>query len=235
MRTGQSSEICAQLQRLLKVGSFAGLDDDQLLARFQATGDALAFEALIVRHGRMVFGVCRRVLSDCSDAEDAFQATFLILVKRRPRSATSCELLGAWLYGVAYRVAVRARRTAARRRVREQPEPGPEDAVASTLCDTDRDEALGVLDDELNRLPEKYRSPLVLCYLEGLTHDEAARRLRWPVGTVRSRMASGRNRLRDRLALPGRRAFGRRVRCRSPPPPVQRRCRGCSWNRRYER
>jgi len=183
-----------QIGRLFGAGTLAGLSERQLLGRFLADRDELAFAALVERYGPMVAGICRRWLADPADVDDAFQATFLVLV-RRARSIRDPDLLGNWLYGVAVRVARRARSEVAGRRLREGPwqEPAAGEGAAG-----DRN-LRSSLDEEIGRLPEKYRRPLVLCYLEGLTHEEAADRLGCPVGTVRSRMARARDRLRDRL------------------------------------
>jgi RNA polymerase sigma factor (sigma-70 family) len=145
----------------------------------------------------MVLGVCRRLLRHEQDAEDAFQATFLILA-RKARSVSRPELLGPWLYRVAYRTALEARARAERRRegpVTDVPAPEPPERLEP--------EVRAALDEELNRLPEKYRAPLVLCYLEGKTIQDAARALGCPKGTVFSRMARGRDRLRQRLEQRG--------------------------------
>jgi RNA polymerase sigma factor (sigma-70 family) len=170
--------------------------DRQLLERFLSRKDEAAFAALVRRYGPLVLSVCRRVLDRIQDAEDAFQATFLVLV-RKGWSIGNPELLGNWLYGVAYRVARKARVRAARRREQErQAEPmvvsDPSDAVSW-------DEMRTALDEELHRLPEKYRQPLVLCYLQGLTNEEAARRLGWPAGSMSYRLGRAREMLRDRL------------------------------------
>ena len=170
--------------------------DGQLLERFAANQDPGAFALLIERHGPMVLGVCRRVLNHEQEAEDAFQATFLVLV-RRAGSLERPELLGNWLYGVAYRTAHKARARLARRRHHErrvQPMPPvePDDPLVWQ-------ELRGVLDTELRELPSKYRVPLVLCYLEGMTNEEAAHRLGWPTGSMSYRLARGRQLLRDRL------------------------------------
>jgi RNA polymerase sigma factor (sigma-70 family) len=129
-----------------------------------------AFQALVERHGPMVLRVCRRVLDDPNDADDVFQATFLVLL-RQARSVRNRVSLASWLHGVAMRVAARAKVDAARRRRIEargiRPSVGPE-------IDTDRQDIESLVHDELNRLPEKYRAPIVLCYLEGLTHEGAA-------------------------------------------------------------
>ncbi len=183
-----------QIGRLFGAGTLAGLSERQLLGRFLADRDELAFAALVERFGPMVAGICRRWLADPADVDDAFQATFLVLV-RRARSIRDPDLLGNWLYGVAVRVARRARTEVAGRRLREGPwqEPAAGEGAAGER------NLRSSLDEEIGRLPEKYRRPLVLCYLEGLTHEEAADRLGCPVGTVRSRMARARDRLRDRL------------------------------------
>ena len=185
-------------------GSLAGLGESDLLGRFTRHGDGAAFAAIVARHGPMVRGVCRRALGDSAEVDDAFQATFLVLV-RRAGSIREGAPLGPWLYGVARRVAIRARGRRDRRFVVESGRADPAVAEGTPRgADSSVDpEDLVALDDELARLPDSLRSPLVLCYLEGLTHDEAADRLRWPVGTVRSRMARARGVLRGRLARRG--------------------------------
>jgi RNA polymerase sigma factor (sigma-70 family) len=171
--------------------------DRQLLDRFALERDGAAFEALVQRYGAMVLGVCQRLLDNAHDAEDAFQATFLVLV-RKAGSIARPELLGNWLYGVACRVAKKARSVAVRRRIHERQaavmpssEPSP---------DVSRGELRGLLDQELGQLPEKYRAPLVLCYLQGLTNEQAARRLGWPAGSISYRLSRARELLRARLA-----------------------------------
>jgi RNA polymerase sigma factor (sigma-70 family) len=198
-----SGVILGQLDRVFNQGTIAGLDDDKLLKRFVVERDEVAFAALVARHGRMVLGVCRRILHDEHDVEDAFQATFLVLVNRA-KAIRDGGLLGHWIYGVAHRVAVRARANAARRYVREQTLTADQaEVVESPSCEGQRRQLLAVVDEELARLPELLRAPMVLCYLEGLTHDEAACRLRWPVGTVRSRLARARDKVRHRLSRRG--------------------------------
>jgi RNA polymerase sigma factor (sigma-70 family) len=195
--------VLVPLERLFNGGTVAALSEGQLLERFVARRDEAAFAALVARHGPMVLGVCRRVLRDRSDVEDAFQATFLVFV-RRAGAIRDGGRVGHWLYGVAHRVAVRARANAARRFTLEKAGgTGAEAGIVTASDDGDRDELRAVLDDELSRLPETLRAPLVLCYLDGLTHDEAAQRLGWPVGTVRSRMARARDKLRQRLTRRG--------------------------------
>jgi RNA polymerase sigma-70 factor (ECF subfamily) len=174
--------------------------DGELLDRFVTHKDEAAFEALVRRHGRMVLGVCQRVLNDVHDAEDASQATFLVLI-RSARSIAKRDSVGSWLYGVAYRAALKARAAAFRRRSKEK-QGG---IMVETEPNTDliwRD-LRPVLDEELSRLPEKYREPLVLCYLEGKTNEEAAQRLQWTKGTVSGRLARARDLLRQRLTRRG--------------------------------
>jgi RNA polymerase sigma factor (sigma-70 family) len=146
----------------------------------------------------MVLGVCRRVLSDATDAEDAFQATFLVLV-RKARSLARPEQISGWLHGVAFRVARKVRADRARRRQREVAIVGVAEPVAPELPE-DMTELRRVIDEELDTLPDKYRLPIVLCELEGRTLDEASRILDWPKGTVAGRLSRGRDLLRRRLS-----------------------------------
>jgi RNA polymerase sigma factor (sigma-70 family) len=180
--------------------SAARLPDQQLLERFVARHDESAFAALVRRHGPMVLGVCRRVLHQQQDAEDAFQATFLILA-RKAGSIRSRESVGSWLYRVAYHRAVDAKARDAKwrsdeRRGRDVPQGDP-------LADLTWRELRAVLDEELQCLPEQYQAPLVLCYLEGKTQDEAACQLGWSKGTFRRRLEQGRQRLHGRLLRRG--------------------------------
>jgi RNA polymerase sigma factor (sigma-70 family) len=174
-----------------------------LLERFARQQDEAAFAALVRRHGPMVLGVCRRVLDNAHDAEDAFQATFVVLV-RRAGSISRPHLLANWLYGVAYRTAKKARANALRRRAHERLAAAM--PRAEPLVDAAWEDLRTVLDQELHRLPDKYRAPLVLCYLEGKTNEEAARLLGWPPGSMSARLARGRELLRERLE--GRRRNG---------------------------
>jgi RNA polymerase sigma factor (sigma-70 family) len=192
--------LLRQIDRLFGEGTFSGLADSQLLERYLTTGDENAFEALVDRHGPMVLGLCRRVLRDPRDIEDAFQATFLVLVRTGP-AIRDRSLVSTWLYRVAYRVARHARTDTLRRRNCEIQLAGIE---ASQDADTAAMREIGpLLDQELNRLPEKYRAPLVLCYFHDRTHEQAAEALRCPVGTVRSRLARGRELLKKRLTRRG--------------------------------
>jgi RNA polymerase sigma factor (sigma-70 family) len=177
-----------------------GEPDDGLLGRFCARGDEEAFAALLGRHGSMVYGVCRRTLRQPEDAEDAFQATFLVLA-RRAGSIRKRGSLASWLFGVAHRIATQAKHREARRRRREKRAAPPRQAESAALP-ADQ-ELRAVLDQELSRLPEKYRAPMVLHYLEGRTKEEAARELGWPVGTVSGRLARARVLLRARLTRRG--------------------------------
>jgi RNA polymerase sigma factor (sigma-70 family) len=177
-----------------------GAGDGELLRRFVRAGDAEAFAAIVQRHGPMVYGVCTRMLDDAHEAEDCFQATFLILA-RRARAVGRPELVGGWLHGVAQRVATRARALLARRRARErQVVDVPARQAEPALIWTD---LRPVLDAEVARLPERLRLPFVLCYLDGHTNEEAAARLGCPKGTVLSRLATARERLRRRLTRRG--------------------------------
>jgi RNA polymerase sigma factor (sigma-70 family) len=178
----------------------AGETDRQLLQRFATRRDEAAFEALVHRHGALVWRVCRQVLGEAHAAEDAFQATFLVLV-RKAGSLGRPESLANWLYGVARRVALRARKTMARRYAHER--PGVETLAATAIDGAAGQDPQPLLQEELERLPAKYRSPMVLCYLEGRTNEEAARQLQWPVGTLKVRLLRGREMLRTRLVRRG--------------------------------
>jgi RNA polymerase sigma factor (sigma-70 family) len=200
MGSSDRAVLLNQLERLYRGGTYTALSDAQLLDRYLSQGDEGAFEVLVNQHGPMVYALCRRILHDPRDVEDAFQATFLVLVKKG-RSIRDRGSLSSWLYGVAYRVALRCKAQARRRSAFES--PAGELEVESPPASESFDEIGPILDQELNRLPEKYRAPIVLCYLRERTHDQAAAELRWPVGTVRSRLARGRDLLRDRLTRRG--------------------------------
>src|SRR4051812_19130691 len=188
------------LHVLFDSGVTGALTDGQLLDRYVARREAALFEAIVRRHGPMVWGVCRRVLRDHHDAEDAFQATFLVLA-RKASSVRAREKLGHWLYGVAYQTAMKARATRTRRRMREVQVPDFPDAEVGR--EEQPDDLLPQLDQELSRLPEKYRVPVVLCELEGKTHKQAAEQLGWPIGTVSGRLSRARSMLAERLTRRG--------------------------------
>jgi RNA polymerase sigma factor (sigma-70 family) len=193
-RTGKAMD---QLVLALRTREMDRLTDGQLLRQFLAQRDEAAFAALVRRHSPMVHGVCRRVLANDADAQDAFQATFLVLV-RKARALKSRAVLGDWLHGVARRTALKAKGAAARRRIKER-------AVARTQgqCQRNQNAWLPLLDEELSGLPEKYRLPIILCELEGKTRQEAARHLGWPEGTVAGRLARARLLLAKRLLARG--------------------------------
>jgi len=199
MGTSQLTRTLQHLRTVMLRRDGTDATDGALLDLFITHRDEAAFEALVQRHGPMVLGVCRRVLHNAHDAEDAFQATFLILV-RRAASIRPRNMVGNWLYGVAYRTALEARRAAARRRAKErQVMAMPRSEPAHDLWEDVRP----VLDQELARLPEHYRAVLVLCDVEGKTRKEAARQFGWAEGTVASRLARGRVLLAKRLARRG--------------------------------
>jgi RNA polymerase sigma factor (sigma-70 family) len=200
-------------ERLKVVGSQPGttaveegvesLSDEQLLEWFLNRDDSSAedaFRAIVVRHGPMVLGVCRHILTQHQDAEDAFQATFLVLA-RKAGSIRDRRVLARWLYEVAYRIAMRARTNGVRRRTHER--QGGEMAATVSVDNHGWIELRPVLHEEVNRLPEKYRLPVILCYLEGKTNEEVADLLQWPVGTVKGRLSRARELLRSRLSRRG--------------------------------
>ena len=186
------------LRGLFGAGSVVALDDGQLLARYESGRDEAAFEALIGRHGPMVLTTCRAVLKNEHDVEDAFQATFLVLA-RKAGSIRGNDALAGWLHRVAYRASVQAGSEAARRRRKE--------AEASEIARMNAprpDPELGaILHEEVDRLPEAHRLPVVLCDLEGLTYEQAAHHLHWTVPTLRNRLARGRQALKARLTRRG--------------------------------
>ena len=193
-------DVFGRLRLLAAVQTLSGQSDRELLERFVCSGDESAFTVLIERHGPMVYGVCRRSLPHRHDAEDACQATFLVLA-RKANSLRRKESLGSWLHGVASRVVADLKREAARRKYHEQfielpPPPDPSAEVSQR-------ENQAVLDEELERLPEWYRAPLILCYLERLPRDMAAARLGLSPGSLHGRLERGRDMLRQRLTKRG--------------------------------
>lgn len=200
MATSHLNRLLPHLHRAVLGRDGAGLTDEQLLEGFLDRQDEAAFEALVRRHGPMVLGVCRRVLGNSHDAEDAYQSTFLVLV-RKAAAITPRARVGHWLYGVAHRTALKAKAVAAKRHARERPVAVLPDLVATP--GNGWHDFRSLLDQELSRLPEKYRLPIVLCGLEGRSHQEAARLLGWPPGTLSVRLARARTMLAGRLARQG--------------------------------
>lgn len=199
MATSQFSEFLQRLRTSMLLRDDAGLTDGKLLERFLEERDDAAFAALVRKHGPMVWGGCRRHLNP-DDAEDAFQATFLVLV-RRAAAVVPREMVANWLYGVAHQTALKARATIAKRRGRErQVTEMPEQTVPEPDAWKD---LRPLLDQELSRLPDKYRAVIVLCDLEGKTRKEAAQQLRCPEGTVATRLLRGRAMLAKRLTRQG--------------------------------
>jgi RNA polymerase sigma factor (sigma-70 family) len=193
--------VIEHLRRLTLLPAAAAQSDGILLERFRRRADPLAFEALVRRHGPMVFGVCRRVLGNHHDAEDAFQATFLVLA-RKSASVTAATLAN-WLFVVAYRTAVKAKTRAAKRRAHEQ--RAAVDILQSSPSPDLWRELPAALDEELNQLADKYRIPFVLCELEGSSQRDAARQLGWPEGTLFVRLMRAKKLLAHRLR---KRGFG---------------------------
>ncbi len=202
MVTAPLGRTLRDFDRLFGRGTVAGLSDGQLLGSYVEHRDEAAFAAVVARYGPMVLSVCRGVLRDPLDAEDAYQATFLILM-RKAGTVRRVDALGGWLHRVAHRVALQARADAAHRRTEEQ--KAGQNAVerGSSSATAETEELRRVLHAEIDRLPERLRLPLVLCDLEGLTREEAAGRLRWTEGTVRGRLARAKRLLRDRLSRRG--------------------------------
>ncbi len=196
MRTSNKTLVLQDLDRLFRRG-IAASEDGALIDSFLADGNELAFEALVARHGPMVRGVCKRLLVNPHDADDAFQATFLVLV-RKAKQLRDPSRLGPWLYGVARRVATKART----RSTRHRHEP-PVDVCSREESRIEWLDVMPILDAELGRLPDKHRDVLILCLLNGASAEEAASQLGCPVGTVKSRLARAREALRDRLTIRG--------------------------------
>jgi RNA polymerase sigma factor (sigma-70 family) len=205
MAVRRFNEVVENLRRAVLLRGGAELTDGQLLERFLTEREEAALAALVRRHAAMVWGVCHRLLRNHHDAEDAFQVTFLVLV-RRAASIVPRDKVANWLFGVARQTALKARATAARRKERErQMVEMPEPAADAREAWTDWQP---FLDRELARLPEKYRVPIVLCDLEGRSLKETARQLGWPPGTVAGRLARARRLLAQRLGRRGVMASG---------------------------
>ncbi len=193
-------ELVHFLQRLSGSETAQGTSDAELLDRYVRSRDQAAIELLVWRHSVLVFNVCRRILPSHHDAEDAFQATFLALV-RKAHAILRRGSVASWLYKVAYRVALEVRERAQKIARREM--PGSELLEVQAIADPGWNEVQPILDEEIHRLPERLRQPFILCYLEGKTNEEAARQLGCPAGTVFSRLARGREMLRQRLQRRG--------------------------------
>jgi RNA polymerase sigma factor (sigma-70 family) len=189
-----------QVCKLAAVQSARERGDRELLERFVAQKDEAAFAVLVERHGPLVLGVCRRLLGSAHDAEDACQATFLVLAQKAG-SIRKTTALPSWLHGVASRVAAHLKRERLRRGRREQQAPEP--AVADPAAEVSWREVQTVLDEELERLPESLRAPLILCYLNGLTRDVAAAQLGLSVACLHGRLERGRKALCERLTRRG--------------------------------
>ena len=205
MTTAGLRDLGRDLERLFREGSHSGASDARLLERFVSDGDAPAFEALVARHRDMLLRTCLDLLGDAADAEEAFQATVVILW-RRAGSIREKEAVGGWLHHVACRVARRTRVGAARRRAGEGRAVAIRARESISGPDPDplvRDELRKALHDEIDRLPDRYRRPVIACLLEGMTQEQAAARLDWTEGSVRGRLARGKARLRDRLTRRG--------------------------------
>jgi RNA polymerase sigma factor (sigma-70 family) len=199
MARGRFNRLLDCIHRLASGRADSALSDRHLLERFAQNSDEDAFAALVRRHGSLVLSVCRRVLGHEQDAEDAFQAVFLVLA-RKAGSVRWRDDIGNWLYGVACRVARKARAQAVRHTTRCDP---LRDVAAPAAEEREWEELRPVLDEEIGRLPEKYRAPVVLCYLKGKTYSEAAKSLGWAEGTVSGRLARARELLRGRLLRRG--------------------------------
>ncbi|HEY7155306.1 MAG TPA: sigma-70 family RNA polymerase sigma factor [Gemmataceae bacterium] len=201
--TARTQPLLHYLHRLT-APSHNDASDAVLLERFVSQREETAFAALLARHGPMVHGVCRRILRDDHDAEDAFQATFLLLARKASRLRHP-ENLAAWLYGVARRLALTAQRSNNRRRQRERESVSavPVSVAANPLDELSARDLLVALDEEITRLPERYRLPLILCGLEGRSHEEAARLLGWTLGSLKGRLERGRKKLQARLTRRG--------------------------------
>jgi RNA polymerase sigma factor (sigma-70 family) len=220
MTHGSHGSLFREIRRLYEDGAIGGQSDAQLLDRFRTHRDRAAFEVLVGRHGRMVLAVCREVLGDPDDAEDAFQATFLLLA-RKAGSLRVDRTLAGWLHRVGYRVAVQAGIAAGRRRRHEERAAALASQVVERPVDAvvEAAESRGVLHAELDRLPDRLRLPVVLYYLEGRSYAEAATLLGVPEATVRGRLVRARDRLRDRLTRRGLAPAEASSRLVPPPAP----------------
>lgn len=196
----QLTNLVKRIRHLADSAGSSPASDSQLLRLYAESGDGSAFATLVQRHGPLVFGVCNRVLGNSHDAEDAFQAVFVVLA-RKAGAGSWDQSVGPWLHEVAHRIALKARARGFRREQHERRAANMR--PTRTTAEPTWREVRGVLDDELGRLPAKYKAPLLLCYLEGKSNEEAAGQLGWPAGTVKSRLSRGRDLLRSRLTRRG--------------------------------
>jgi RNA polymerase sigma factor (sigma-70 family) len=203
---GKIGRILERVRNVVAVQNCCQLADHELLQRYVTAQDESAFAALVKRHGSLVMGLCWRILRHQQDAEDAFQAAFLVFA-RKAGTIRKSESIASWLHSVAFRAANKLRASQARRRARCQTQFGLETLLDVPQADFSRDlscrETQRVLEEELNRLPDKYRAPLLLCCVEGRTRDEAAQQLGWSLGVLRGRLDRGRELLRARLVRRG--------------------------------
>jgi RNA polymerase sigma factor (sigma-70 family) len=200
MVAAQQDAPLRHINRLFGAGTVAGLSDAGLLERYVSERDDLAFQAVVQRHGPMVMAVCRGLLDDPNDADDAFQASFLLLA-RKAKSIWIGGSIGGWLHRVAWRIALQVKSDAARRRRQER--RAAELAGVRATSAPAWDDVATVLHQEIDRLPDRYRRPVVLCYLEDMTYQQAAHQLRWSEATTRGRLARARDLLRARLTRRG--------------------------------
>src|SRR5262245_12207173 len=200
MATAKQSPVLRFIHRMADAGDCQYVPDRDLMERFRRSKDESAFAVLVERHGPRVLGVCRRILRSSHEVDDAFQATFLVLV-RKAGSLCRQDLLGPWLYGVAVRTALKARTRAWRRRALERPLADREQAQPAG--EVGGPELRQLLDEELTRLSPRYQKPILLCYVEGKTTAEAGEILGCPKGTVLSRLSRAREKLRARFLRRG--------------------------------
>jgi len=196
---GSFTPLAAKFRAFRNLGVRRLMNERDLVELFVAKKDPEAFRELIERHGAMVLTICRSILREPHDAEDCFQNVFLTLA-RRANTIKQLDTIAPWLHRVAVRVARRARARAWERRTREMTRPESRAENPARLADPT---VIPLLRDEISQLPDRYRLPVILCYLEGKTNQEAARQLQWPVGTVKGRLSRARQKLKDRLSRRG--------------------------------
>ena len=199
---GEQAVLYRSIETLMREGSAAGLDDEALLERLAANRDGHSLAALVDSHGPMVLGTCRRILRAPADVDDAFQSTFLVLIRKAGAIRDPSRLAG-WLHGVACRVALRTRKQVRTKGVSSDVLEALSHPSSDPVLQAERNEQIDQIDEEIGRLPARYRDVIVLCDLEGRSYAEAARLLRCPLGTVQSRLARARDRLRERLIRRG--------------------------------